>query len=86
MCSLYDEAAYLIDTQKNDEYGAIGFSFSRIAQIWSGILGVPVSDVEVALCMTGLKLYRESVRHKKDNIVDLYGYTICLHELTKCKD
>lgn len=83
--NIEEEASKLIAGIKRDEYGPIVDSFKNIAKIWSGILDTPVSDIEVALCMIGLKIYRESRKHKRDNLVDIIGYTKCLKELRNVK-
>lgn len=79
--SLYEKAEQLIHGEKRDAYGPIEESYDRIAAIWSGILGINLDARHVALCMIGLKLYRESVQHKEDNIVDIYGYAIGLEKV-----
>lgn len=48
----------------------------RIAQVWSGILGVEVSAQQVADCMVGLKLVRDSLNpDDPDSLKDAAGYT-----------
>lgn len=76
------EADVIVDNIKRDAYGPLKESFEGIARIWSGILGYPIKATEVALCMIGLKLSRESARHTRDNLVDIAGYTKCLEVLT----
>lgn len=56
-------------------------NFGRIAQVWSVILGKIITAEDVALCMIGLKLCRELYSHKRDNLTDIIGYTVCLEEL-----
>ena len=81
--SAYKQAQQLITGSKREAYGGITDSFERIAKIWSGILGINISAKKVALLMIGLKTYRESHRHQPDNVVDLFGYSICLEHLVK---
>lgn len=48
----------------------------RIAQVWSGILGHEVSAQQVADCMVGLKLVRDSLNpDDPDSLNDAAGYT-----------
>lgn len=81
MSSISEQAEKLITGIKRDEYGPIELSFEAIARIWTGTLGVRISSRQVALCMIGLKLYRESYKHKKDNLIDIIGYVKCLEKM-----
>lgn len=58
-------------------------NFGRTAQIWSAIIGVPVTAEQVALCMIGLKLAREAHHHQRDNLEDMAGYVNTLHMLNR---
>ena len=78
---LCDEALQIVGIDRRAEYGDVEESFDAIALLWSGILGRETTGREVALCMMALKLVRESHLHKRDNLVDLIGYTLCLNEL-----
>lgn len=82
MANLYEKAKSLVDGEKREAYGPLYDSFSRISHIWSGILGQVVTPRQVALCMLGLKISRESNKHGEDNVVDLYGYVLCYEHLT----
>lgn len=81
MTTILEEAQNLIQGDRRDDYGPVEESFLRIASIWTGVLGRPVSPQQVALCMIGLKLYREANTHKRDNLVDIAGYTALLEQL-----
>lgn len=64
----------LIDGRES-VYGDPVEGFGRIAQVWSGILGVPVSPPQVALCLIGLKAVRASnTPDYSDNSDDIEGY------------
>src|SRR5262245_18405461 len=48
---------------------------ARIAEVWSGILGYPVTAHDVALCMNGLKLVRAQLNpDDPDSLDDAKGY------------
>lgn len=72
--TIFDEAQNIIAGARQNEYGRADQSFTNIAKVWSAILKVDVSPEQVALCMAGLKLVRESYAHKRDNLVDAIGY------------
>lgn len=77
---LHDEAvrsatlANVID-ERVQVYGEPREGFARIAQVWSGILGIEVRADQVALCQIGMKLVRTSVTPEySDNSDDVEGY------------
>ena len=79
--TIAEEADKIINGDRRASYGPVNASFEQTAKIWSGILGTDITPQEVALCMIGLKLQRESFAHKRDNLVDLIGYTLLLEKL-----
>jgi hypothetical protein len=72
--TVLSEAEDLIHGARNDYYDHPLDNFTRIAKIWSAILGIEVTYRQVALCMDGVKLAREAHRPKRDNRVDGPGY------------
>lgn len=72
--SVLKEAEKLVTGDRNDAYGHPSLKYAVIAEIWSAILQTEVTPEQVVLCMIGTKLGRESLKHKRDNIVDLAGY------------
>ena len=72
--NIFDEANELIHGDRQMAYDHPLDNFSRIAKIWSVILGVEVSPEQVGLCMVGTKLAREAFQPKRDNLVDGAGY------------
>ncbi len=86
--SITMEAEKLIHGERRDDYGDMDESFQNIADVWSAILTARtncdsnlISKGLVALMMTGLKLVREANKHKRDNLVDVCGYALCLSEM-----
>lgn len=78
----FDRAHSLIGGDRREAYGAVEESFTRVAKVWSGILGNrAVTPREVCLMMTGLKLCREANSAKSDNVDDACGYLGLLAEL-----
>ena len=47
--------------EREKQWGDAVLTHSRIAQVWSGILGQDISAHQVALCMVGLKLVRAEI-------------------------
>ena len=72
--SVLAEADYLINNDRNQSYDHPLDNFTRIAQIWTAILGYKISPEQVGLCMVGVKLAREAYQPKRDNLVDGAGY------------
>ena len=56
-------------------YGDPTKTFERIAQVWSGILGVRINATDVPLCLIGMKAVRTQVTPDySDNSDDIEGY------------
>lgn len=77
------EAAKIISGDRNKQYGAPEDNFERTAQIWSVILGVPISNEDVAMMMVGLKVARYASKsgYQPDTWVDIAGYAGCGYEV-----
>ncbi len=81
--SLGIEAARLVGGDRNRAYAHPSINFARIARLWEPVLGCSVSPAQVALCMIQVKVAREIHAHKRDNLVDLIGYTLTLDAVTE---
>jgi len=71
-----ERAKEIVDGRdKQQHYGPPEESMSRIAQVWSGILGKAITPGQVALMMAGLKLARLGTDPEHaDSLDDLAGY------------
>jgi len=76
--TVLEEAAELINGQRQKDYGSALDSFTRIGKIWSAILDIHVGAEQVALCLIGLKVARATQGWKRDSIVDIAGYAGCM--------
>ena len=72
------EADRLVSGDRGSSYGHPLDDFAKTAAFWSVILGVRVTEEQVALCMIAVKQSRELNKEKRDNKVDIAGYTKCL--------
>lgn len=82
MKTIFEEAEVIVGGDRRQDYGDVRESFERIGKAWSAVLPCDVTAEQVALCMIGLKLVRESHAHKRDNVVDIAGYARCLEKMT----
>lgn len=72
----------IIGGDRQQDYGDARESFGRIGQLWSGILGMPVTAQQVALCMVALKISRAAGKPgHADSYVDMAGYAALAAEL-----
>jgi hypothetical protein len=77
------EAAKIISSDRNKQYGAPENNFERTAKIWSVILGIPISNEDVAMMMVGLKVARYASKsgYQPDTWIDIAGYAGCGYEV-----
>lgn len=72
---LFREAEKLLSEDRQSVYGDASVNYSRVALIWSAIIGAPIEGKDVALMMAALKIYRASVNSDhKDSFVDALAY------------
>lgn len=79
--SLTDEANELVNGDRQKAYGHPRQNFQVTADLWSVVLGVPVTPEQVALCMVQVKIARELHSPKRDNLVDAIGYILTYEKL-----
>lgn len=62
-------------------YGDAAENMAKTAQLWSIVLGVPVTPAQVALCLIQLKVARLLVTpDHSDSALDIAGYAAVLCE------
>jgi len=71
---------------RGQHYGKVLENHNRIAKIWSIILGLDITEEQVALMMVGLKVARliETPDHQ-DSILDIAGYAAVMSECVEEK-
>ncbi|WP_051321615.1 DUF6378 domain-containing protein [Chrysiogenes arsenatis] len=75
------EAERTINGDRDQQYGAPAVAFDLIAKYWSVYLGCDVLPKDVAQMMVLMKLAREQLNTKRDNLVDMIGYAALSVEL-----
>ena len=76
-----DVTTEVID-QRVQVYGDPTETFVRIAQVWSGVLGVEVNPTDVPLCLIGMKIVRTTeAPDYSDNSDDIEGYLDIFRQL-----
>jgi hypothetical protein len=68
------DAIRLVEDDRNDSYGPPEENLRRIADMWAGYLGVPVTAEDVALMMVLVKISRSKAGYSRDNAVDGVAY------------
>ena len=76
--STAQEAEYLIEGPRRDDYGPVEAGFEHVARLWAPILGLAaVSPRKVAACMVAWKMSRALTgATKHDTFVDMVGYAL----------
>ncbi len=76
--NVLEEALEVVQNSRQESYGHPLDDFSRTAKMWSAILGIEVRPEQIPLCMIAVKISRECHQPKRDNLVDIAGYTLTL--------
>ena len=79
------QAASIISGKRDEQYGAPEDNFKRISKIWSVIIGIELSEEDIAMMMVGLKLarYANKSGFQPDTWIDIAGYAGCGYEVGK---
>ena len=81
--SILTEADKLVNGDRREAYGSPLRDFTRVAAMWTSIIGSHVTAEQAVLCMIAIKLSRETNKHKRDNLVDIAGYAEVLNKLVR---
>ena len=76
-----NEAIRLTMGDRNESYDDPFANHTRIAKIWSVILGIEIDATHVALCMAGLKLARLAYKYDDDSFIDAAAYIAIAGEI-----
>lgn len=75
--------AALVHGDREGSCGDPTVNFTRIAGMWSALIGADISPRDVALMMVCLKVSREYGSHKADNLDGIEGYVECSRLIEK---
>lgn len=78
-----EEAGRIVRGSREDTYGPAERNLSRIAEMWSAYLSMPLTARQVAVMMVLLKASRDAFKPKHDNMVDICGYAYLADILDK---
>lgn len=74
--ALLKEADEIVAGDRNESYGHPLDNHSRTAAMWSAYLGVPITAEQVCHLNILQKLSRHAHAPKRDNLVDVIGWTL----------
>ena len=77
--SITEEAEKIIEGERDVDYGDPVENFRRISKIAGILLGEEISPRTCCLILISVKFAREIYKHKRDNLVDIVGYSIILN-------
>lgn len=84
--NILNEAAQVVEGDRNDYYGDPSIKYRMIAKMWSIIFRTDITPRQVVLAQLAVKLVRETLKHKRDNLVDIAGYARVLQLVTDATD
>lgn len=73
--NVLEEALSLVEGDRNESYGDPAIKYRIIAKIWSILFQTEITPSQAVIAQIVVKLVRENLKHKRDNIVDLAGYS-----------
>ena len=79
--SILQEADRIVNGDRQADYSDPVENFRHIAAIASAIRKKELTAEDCAVVLMAVKLARENFKHKRDNLVDLAGYTEILHRI-----
>jgi len=84
--SILQEADRIVNGDRQADYSDPVENFKHIAAIASVILNKELTAEDCAVVLMSVKLARENFKHKRDNLVDLAGYTEILNRIKDAKE
>jgi hypothetical protein len=84
-----EEALRLTTGDRQNSYGHPLQDFTRTAELWTALLGLPpgtITPERVGMMMCLLKLSRQMNRRKRDNLVDAAGYINCINMVIESEE
>ncbi len=81
--TILQEAQAAVYGDRQADYGTVTQNFNTIAKLWSAVLNIEITPEQVGLCMIQVKVAREMYKPKRDNLVDIAGYSATLEKLSK---
>ena len=79
--SILSEAERIVNGDRQADYSDPVENFKHIAAIASAIRKKELTAEDCCVVLMAVKLARESYKHKRDNMVDLSGYTEILYRI-----
>jgi len=84
MKNILEEANKITHGDRQKDYGSPKDNFEQVAKIFNSIRGYKRLNAEdVVYVLLSVKLAREQHKHKRDNMVDIAGYTWVLNEVVE---
>lgn len=84
--SILQEADSIVNGIRQADYSDPVDNFKHIAAIASAIRKKGLTAEDCVVVLMAVKLARENYRHKRDNLVDLAGYTEILYRIKEAKE
>ncbi len=79
--NIIQEADKIVKGDRQADYGDTVANFKHIANVASAIRKKEFTAEDCCVVLMAVKLVREQFKHKRDNLVDLAGYTEILNQI-----
>lgn len=83
--SILSEAENIVNGDRQNDYSDPIKNFENISKIASVMIGKEITPSECCKVLMAVKLARQSYKHKRDNLVDLCGYSEILNRIEDAK-
>lgn len=81
MRSILEEADKIVNGERQTDYDDPVTNFKRIAAIATELTDKELSPEDCVKVLMAVKMARQVFKHKRDNLVDLAGYTEILNRI-----